>query len=83
MDKHTAIPKPFQNGDLKEWIAKFEVCATSKGWDDPAKTKKIPTLLEGEALVVYLEMEEDDKDYSKVKEALREKFTLKSLAFKP
>ena len=45
------------------------------GWNDRTKALKVPTLLEGEALAVFLEMKEEDKsNYQKVKEALENEF---------
>ena len=33
---------------------------TANRWDEATQAKKLPTLLEGEALMTYLEMPEDD-----------------------
>ena len=49
--KHVALPKPFQNGDVVEWIQKFEICANANEWTEEVRGKKLPTLLEGEALM--------------------------------
>ena len=40
-------------------------------WDDTVKARKMPTLLEGEALVVYLDVSEDEKkDYKVARQKL-------------
>ena len=39
-------------------------------WNGATKAVKLPTLLEGEALAVWMELSEEDKeDYAKVKKA--------------
>lgn len=76
VDKHVALPGSFSGGrGFDEWIQKFEICATANDWDGAKQAKKIPTLLEGEALMTYLELSDDDKkDYSKIKRALSDEF---------
>ena len=74
-DKHVSLPRLFQNGDIQQWVQKFEICAAANGWNDRTKALKVPTLLEGEALAVFLKMKEEDKsNYQKVKEALENEF---------
>ena len=68
VDCHVTIPSSLNNGDnFEEWRSKFDLCAEGNSWNDATKAKKVPTLLEGEALVAYLEMPDGDKtDYGKV-----------------
>ena len=43
-------------------------------WNDEAKARKLPTLLEGEALAIWLELSEEQKaDYKGAKEQLIKK----------
>ena len=56
-----SVPKPLAEGDPTEWFQRFEICSTANGWDDEAKAKRLPTLLEGEALAVWLELSEDER----------------------
>ena len=58
---HVSIPKSFSGGDAREWFQKFEICSDANGWDGAKKAKKLPTLLEGEALASWLELTEDEK----------------------
>ena len=66
--KHISIPKKFSSGDADEWSSCFEICSKANDWNAATKATKLPTLLEGEALAVWLKLTEEDKeDYSKAK----------------
>ena len=54
--KHISLPWPLSEGDPTEWFQKYEICCVANEWSDELKAKKLPTLLEGEALAVWLEM---------------------------
>ena len=72
--KHISIPKTFSSGDVDEWFSRFEICSTANEWNAATQAAKLPTLLEGEALAVWLELDDDDKaDYSKAKKAIKSK----------
>ena len=72
-ERHVSLPKPFSSGDIKEWFQRFEICARANGWDAAVNSKKLPTLLEGEALAVWLELTDDQqKDYAVMKKAMEE-----------
>ena len=77
VEKHVSLPKPFSEGDLNLlWLSRFEICAAANGWNDEVKAAKLPTLLEGEALAVFLELEQDAhrKDYQMIKQYLQKAF---------
>ena len=75
-EKHIAIPKPFSHGDVREWFQRFEICCKANAWDDAKKALKLPTLLEGEALAVWLELSEAEQaDYKIAKEKMNSKLT--------
>lgn len=61
--RHISVPKPFASGDATDWFQRFELCCKANGWDDAAKALKLPTLLEGEALAVWLELSEDQQTH--------------------
>ena len=54
--KHISLPRPFSEGDPNDWFQKYEICCVANEWADELKAKKLPTLLEGEALAVWLEL---------------------------
>jgi len=55
-ESHVSFPKPFASGNEKDWLQRFAICARANGWDAAKQAKKLPTLLEGEALAVWLEL---------------------------
>ena len=70
---HISLPKPFSTGDATEWFQHYEICSRANSWDDDKKALKWPTLLEGEALAVWLELTEDEqKDYAVTKKKIIE-----------
>ena len=73
-DRHVSVPRVFSSGDFKEWLTRFNICAKSNGWDDEKKYVKIPTFLEGEALAVYLEMDEKKDKFEHVVKELENNF---------
>ena len=71
---HVSIPKSFSGGDVREWFQKFEICSDANGWDGAKKARKLPTLLEGEALAAWMELTVDEKkDFGVVKPKLIKK----------
>ena len=54
--KHISLPRIFSEGDPTEWFKRYEICCSANDWNDEMKAKKMPTLLEGEALVTWLEL---------------------------
>ena len=60
--RHISLPQPFASGDVEDWFQRFDICARANGWDEEAKAKKLPTLLEGEALAVWLELTREQQD---------------------
>ena len=52
---HTSLPKSFASGNVREWLTRFDICSDANGWDEKVKALKLPTLLEGEALVTWLD----------------------------
>ena len=72
--KHISVPRPFESGNITEWLSRFEICAKANGWDAAVKAVKLPTLLEGEALAVWLDFtEEEQGDYSVTVDKLKRK----------
>ena len=70
---HISLPKPLSSGDVKDWFQRFEICARANGWEVAMKVKKLPTLLEGEALAVLSALTgEQQEDYAVEKKAMEE-----------
>ena len=57
---HISLPKPFATGDAVEWFQRFEICSRANEWNDNKKALKLPTLLEGEALAVWVELTDEE-----------------------
>ena len=73
-NKHISIPKTFSLGDVDEWFYRFEICSKANDWNAATQAAKLPTLLEGEALAVWFELSEEDKeDYSTAKKGIKTK----------
>lgn len=71
-ERHISVPKPFSSGDVEDWFQRFEICARANGWNAAANANKLPTLLEGEALAVWLDLtDEQQKDYAEAKKAIQ------------
>ena len=72
--KHISVPRPLELGNIVEWVHRFNICAKANEWNDDTKAVKLPTLLEGEALAVWLDLtEEQQGDYSVTVEELKKK----------
>ena len=59
--KHISLPRQFSKGKPTEWLQKYEICCDANDWDNETKAKKLPTLLEGEALAIQLELTTEEK----------------------
>ena len=59
--KHISLPRPLAEGDPTDWFLKYEICCVSNDWGDEVKAKKLPTLLEGEPLAIWLELSEEQR----------------------
>ena len=59
--KHISLPRQFSEGEPTEWFQRYEICSDANDWDDETKAKKLPTLLEGEALAIWLELTTEEK----------------------
>jgi len=69
--RHISIPNPFSTGNAIEWFKRFELCCKVNKWNEEMQTIKLPTLLEGEALAIWLELSDDDqKNYATAKKAI-------------
>ena len=60
-ERHISVPKPFASGDASEWFQRFDICSRANGWSAETKATKLPTLLEGEALAIWLELSEEQQ----------------------
>ena len=68
VERHISLPKPFSSGDAKDWFQRFEICSAANGWKAEDQAVKLPTLLKGEVLAIWLELnEEQRKNYETAK----------------
>ena len=56
-----SIPSKFEDGNIVEWLNKFEVCARANQWDDNARLRRLPTFLNGRAFAVYSRLTEQQR----------------------
>ena len=59
--KHIGVPQPFELGDVIEWLHHFNNCAKANGLNNAKKPLKPPTLLEAEALAIWLDLQRKSK----------------------
>ena len=72
--KHISLPSFFSEGDPTEWLKRYEICCNTNDWGDELKAKKLPTLLEGEVLVTWLELTcEQQSNYELAKTKILER----------
>ena len=68
---HVTLPKTFDTGKASEWFQRLEICCRANGWDNDKMALKLTTLLEGEALTVWLELSPDEqKNYAVTKKKI-------------
>ena len=51
-----SLPKLFTSRDATEWFQRYEICCRANTWDEEKKALKLPTLMEGEALTIWLKL---------------------------
>ncbi len=65
------FPVMFSSGDVREWFLRFEICSKANKWSKKTMSLKLPTLLEGEALVARVELSENvQENYDAMKQHL-------------
>jgi len=58
-------------GNAIKWFKHFELCCKVNNWDAAMQAIKLPMLLEGEALAIWLELSDDEqKLYDTAKNAI-------------
>ena len=71
--KYISLPQTLSSGDPTEWFGRYELCCKVNSWDNDMMALKLPTLLEGEALAVWMDLSEDQqKSYNDSKAAVLE-----------
>ena len=65
---HISVPKLLANGDVNK---RFKICCKANGWNLETCALKLPTLLKGEAITVWLELREEQQgDYEIAKKEI-------------
>ena len=68
--RHISLPNIFSEGDATEWFKRYEICCNTNDWGD----EKLPTLLEGEALITWLQLtSEQQSSYGLAKSKILER----------
>ena len=68
---HISLPKSFITGDAVEWFQWFEIRNCANDCNDTKKALKPLTLLEGEALPIWVELTDNEqKDYAVTKKKI-------------
>lgn len=68
---HISLPKAFASGDVNEWFKRYDICCKANGWNEATSALKLPTLLEGEALAIWLELSEEQQgEYAAAKKEI-------------
>lgn len=71
-NRHISLPNSLASGDANEWFKRYEICAKANEWNESSMALRLPTLLEGEALAIWLELSEEQQgDYKTAKEKLK------------
>ena len=71
--KHISLPRIFSEGDPTEWFKRYEICCSANDWNE-MKAKKLPTLIEREALVTCVELTaEQQVSYDQAKKNILER----------
>ena len=70
-----ATPSKFSDGNITEWLDRFEVCATANEWVEATKIVQIPTFLEGRAFAIFKEVPNPAAlSFDELRQALVDKF---------
>ena len=70
-ERHASLPKLFLSGDVQEWFQQYDICCRANGCNSVAQALKLPTLLEGDVLAIWLELaEEEQTNYGIAKKKL-------------
>ena len=70
-ERHISVPTSFAGGDVGT-LQRFEICSR----DADTKALKLPALLEGETLAIWMDLSTEEKDsYETVKQTLTSKLT--------
>lgn len=72
--KHISLPQTFSSGDPTEWFGRYNLCCKANSWENDMMALKLPTLLEGEALAIWMDLTEDQqKSFTDAKAAVIER----------
>ena len=70
---HISLSQPIAQGDPGGWLRMFEICCKANVWDSAAKAAESPTLLDEEALAVWLELGEVEQGFIQLVSAAGER----------
>jgi len=56
------VPRPFEEGDLTDWLDTYFTCAVANGWNEAQSLLRLPQYLRGHASAIYRQIPADDRD---------------------
>ena len=57
-----SLPSHFSDGDLSQWLDRFETCASANNWTPEQRLARLPTFLEGRAYNLYRKLQAGKRD---------------------
>ena len=65
------------DGDVKSWFKRHELCAAANKWNDARKLLRLPMLFKGRAWAIFESLHNGEKDtYDHLKRAILERLNL-------
>ena len=57
-----SLPSHFSDGDLAQWLERFETCAAANNWNPDQQLARLPTFLDGRAYTLFRRLRPGQRD---------------------